>query len=110
MTMIRTATSADFEQVVEKSDKPVLIDFWAPWCGPCKALAPTLDEIAREYEGELEVVKIDIDQSPELAERFHVRGVPTLIMFKAGEEKSRAMGGMSRTRLDAFVGDVVDNG
>jgi thioredoxin 1 len=107
--MMRSATTSDFEDVVVKNDKPVLLDFWAPWCGPCKALAPTLDEIAREYEGELDIVKVDIDQSPELAERFNVRGVPTLIMFDKGEEKSRTMGGLSRTRLDAFVGDVVDN-
>jgi thioredoxin 1 len=106
--MIKTANADDFEIVVEKNEKPVLIDFWAPWCGPCKALAPTLDEIAKEYEGELDVVKIDIDESPTLAERFGVRGVPTLMMFKNGEEKSRVMGGMTRTRLDAFVSDVVD--
>ncbi len=101
--MLRSVSEQDFDDVVLNSDKPVLVDFWAPWCGPCKALAPTLEEIAQEYEGEIDVVKIDIDANPDLAKRMTVRGIPLLVMFKDGTEQARATGGMSRSRLDAFV-------
>lgn len=106
--MIYDVNEADFEDRVIRSDKPVLIDFWAPWCGPCKALAPTISEIAEEYEGEMDVVKIDIDQNPDLAKRFGVRGIPLLVMMRNGEEKARAVGGMSRTRLDDFISTIVE--
>lgn len=101
--MIQHVTEQDFEELVVRSTKPVLVDFWAPWCGPCKALAPTLDEIAEEYESEMEIAKIDIDANPELARRFGVRGIPLLMMVREGAEQGRALGGMSRSRLDAFI-------
>ncbi len=100
---MRNATEQDFDEIVLKNDKPVLVDFWAPWCGPCKALAPTLDEIAEEYAAEMEVVKVDIEANPKLAERFEVRGIPLLMIVKDGAETARTFGTLSRSRLDAFV-------
>ncbi len=100
---MRNATEQDFDDIVMKNDKPVLVDFWAPWCAPCKALAPTLDELAEEYADEMEIVKVNIDDNPKLAERFDVRGIPLLLIVKDGAEAARAFGTMSRSRLDAFV-------
>ena len=100
---MRNATEQDFDEIVLNNDKPVLVDFWAPWCAPCKALAPTLDELAEEYGGEMEIVKVDIEANPKLAERFEVRGIPLLMVVKDGEETARTFGTMSRSRLDAFV-------
>ncbi|MQP65080.1 thioredoxin [Niveispirillum sp. SYP-B3756] len=100
---MRDANEQDFEDVVMNSDKPVLVDFWAPWCGPCKALAPTLEEVAKEYAAEMNVVKVDIDQNPKLAERFGVRGIPLLLIVKDGKELARTFGTVSRSRLDAFL-------
>ena len=100
---MRNATEQDFDEVVLNNPKPVLVDFWAPWCAPCRAMAPTLDELAKEYAAEIEVVKIDIDENPALAERFGVRGIPLLMMVKDGVECARTVGTISRSRLDAFV-------
>lgn len=100
---MRNATEQDFDEIVMQNDKPVLVDFWAPWCGPCKALAPTLDELAEEYADEIEIVKVNIDENPKLAERFEVRGIPLLLIVKDGAEAARTFGTMSRSRLDAFV-------
>ncbi|WP_343528919.1 thioredoxin [Sphingomonas sp.] len=100
---MRNATEQDFDEIVLKNDKPVLVDFWAPWCAPCKALAPTLDEMAEEYDGEMEIVKVDVDANPGLAERFEVRGIPLLLIVKNGVEAARTVGTVSRSRLDAFV-------
>jgi thioredoxin 1 len=100
---MRNATEQDFDEIVMKNDKPVLVDFWAPWCAPCKALAPTLDEIAEEYADEMEIVKVDIEANPGLAERFEVRGIPLLMIMKDGVETARTFGTISRSRLDVFV-------
>lgn len=100
---MRNATEHDFDEIVMKNDKPVLVDFWAPWCAPCKALAPTLDDLAVEYADEMEIVKVDIESNPELAKRFDVRGIPLLIVVKNGQEIARTFGTVSRSRLDAFV-------
>lgn len=100
---MRNATEQDFDEIVMHNDKAVLVDFWAPWCAPCRALAPTLDEIAEEYAGEMEIVKVDIEANPGLAERFEVRGIPLLMIVKGGAEIARTFGTISRSRLDAFV-------
>lgn len=100
---MRNATEQDFDEIVMKNDKPVLVDFWAPWCAPCKALAPTLDELADEYADAMEIVKVDIEANPKLAERFAVRGIPLLMIVKEGAETARTFGTLSRSRLDAFV-------
>lgn len=100
---MRNATEQDFDDIVMKNQKPVLVDFWAPWCAPCKALAPALDDLAEEYADEMEVVKVDIEANPALATRFEVRGIPLLMVVKDGVETARTFGTISRSRLDAFV-------
>ena len=100
---MRNATEQDFDEIVMNNEKPVLVDFWAPWCGPCKALAPTLDDLAEEYADELEIVKVDIEANPALATRFEVQGIPLLMAVKNGAEQARTFGTLSRSRLDAFV-------
>ncbi len=93
----------NFEQCVLASDQPVLVDFWAEWCGPCKMLAPILNEIADEYTGKLKVVKLDIDSSPGTPRRFGVRGIPTLMVFKAGEVEATKVGAVTKSQLAAFI-------
>jgi thioredoxin 1 len=100
---MRNATEQDFDDIVLKNEKPVLVDFWAPWCAPCKALAPTLDDLAEEYADEMEIVKVDIEANPSLATRFGVRGIPLLMVVRDGVEQARTVGTISRSRLDAFV-------
>ena len=101
-------TSDDnFEQDVLGADRPVLVDFWAEWCGPCKMIAPILDEIADEYEGKLKVVKLDIDANPGMPRRFGVRGIPTLMIYKSGEVEATKVGAVSKSQLAAFIDSNV---
>jgi len=100
--VVHTSDDA-FEADVLGSDQAVLVDFWAEWCGPCKMIAPILDEIADEYTGKLKVVKLDIDSNPAIPRRFGVRGIPTLMVFKAGEVEATKVGAVSKSQLAAFI-------
>lgn len=103
MANIPEITTEHFENEVLKSPIPVLIDFHALWCGPCKAMMPTLEHLAREYDGEVKVVKVDIDSAAEIAARYEVRGVPTFVFVKNGEAKERIVGSTTRGKLAALA-------
>jgi thioredoxin 1 len=100
-------SDANFEQEVLKSPQPVLIDFWAPWCGPCKAIAPVIDELAGEYAGRLKVVKINVDDNPEVPARYGVRGIPNLLIIKAGEVKQQIVGAVPKVQLVRAVDSAL---
>lgn len=101
--MIHNATDASYEQDVLNSELPVLVDFWAPWCGPCKAMAPALDTFAGGAAGKVKVVKVNIDENPESAMKLGVRGVPTLVLYEKGEAVKRVVGAQSLAKLEAFA-------
>ena len=96
-------TDDSFESDVLKSSQPVLIDYWAEWCGPCKMIAPVLDEIATEYAGRLKVAKLNIDDNPNTPPRYGIRGIPTLMLFKDGEVEATKVGAVSKSQLVAFI-------
>lgn len=100
-------TDASFEDDVLKSDIPVLVDFWAAWCGPCKMIAPILDDVANEYEGKVKVCKVDVDANGDTPAKFGVRGIPTLILFKNGNAEATKVGALSKTQLTAFIDAAI---
>lgn len=100
-------TDADFEQAVLKSDTPVVVDFWAPWCGPCRVIAPILDKLAGEYEGRLTIAKINTDEEIQHASRLGIQGIPTLIIFKNGKEVGRLVGSRSEAQYREVFDKVV---
>ena len=100
---IQHTTDADFETDVLKADKPVLVDYWAEWCGPCKMIAPILEEVAQEYSEKLKVCKIDIDANQGTPPKYGIRGIPTLMLFKNGEVSATKVGALSKSQLQAFL-------
>lgn len=101
-------TPDTFGEKVLESDVPVLVDFWATWCGPCRQIAPVLEEMATEMDGKVKIAKLDVDNAQELASQYQVQGIPTLILFKGGEAVDRTMGAVPKPRLVDFVGKHVE--
>lgn len=101
--MIKTVTSDTFKHEVLESDKPVLVDFWAAWCQPCIAMEPTIEAVAKEYEGKLEVAKLNVDEHPDIAQSFDVMSIPTMFIFKNGQPVGRLIGLTNKDRLTSAV-------
>jgi thioredoxin 1 len=100
-------TDSNFEELVLKSDKPVLVDFWAEWCGPCRMVAPIVSEIATEYEGKAVVGKLDVDSNPEVAQRFGIRNIPTILFFKNGEIADKQVGAVPKSVLTTKIENLL---
>ena len=100
---IQRVTDETFEPEVLNSDTPVLVDYWAEWCGPCKSIAPILDEVAKEYEGRLKIAKINVDENQQVPAQFGIRGIPTLMLFKNGNVEATRVGALSKSQLTAFL-------
>ena len=104
---LKHVTDANFEDEVLKATGPVLVDFWATWCGPCNRIAPVLDELAEEYAGKLRICKLDVDANPDTAPKYNVKGIPTLIIFKNGNVEAKKVGAMSKSQLAAFIESTI---
>ncbi|GHG83086.1 thioredoxin [Pseudodonghicola xiamenensis] len=100
-------TDATFEQEVKQSDVPVVVDFWAAWCGPCRQIAPALEELAKEYDGKIKVAKIDVDENPNLAASLGVRGIPALFIFKDGQVISNRAGAAPKASLQSWIDESI---
>ena len=103
MGATKKVTDASFADDVLMSDKPVIVDFWAEWCGPCKMIAPILDEVATAYEGKLQITKMNVDENREIPAKFGIRGIPTLMLFKNGAVVGTKVGALSKSQLTQFI-------
>ena len=100
---VNDVSDSSFEQQVLKSDKPVLVDFWAAWCAPCRMLAPTVEAVAEKYAGNAHVVKLNVDDNPSVSQRYGIKGIPTLILFKNGREEERVVGATSKEAISRMI-------
>ena len=107
MSSAAAVTDASFDQDVLKSDVPVLVDFWAPWCGPCRMVAPIVDEIAKEFEGRIKVFKLNTDENPNVASQYGIRSIPTLMIFKDGQKVDTVVGAVPKTTLSGTIAKVL---
>ncbi len=105
--MANQVTDNTFEADVLKCDLPVLVDFWAPWCGPCRAIAPVVEELAQEYAGQIHVVKMNVDENPNTPSKYGIRAIPTLILFQGGEVMEQVTGAVSKANLKQMISDKV---
>lgn len=105
--LIQNVSDASFEAEVLQAEGPVLVDYWAAWCGPCKMIAPLLDEAAKQYEGRVTIAKLNVDENPDTAAKFGVRGIPTLMLFKDGKPAATKVGAMSKSQLAAFLDESI---
>jgi thioredoxin 1 len=105
--LVLHVNDSDFNETVIKANGPVLVDYWAEWCGPCKMIAPILDEIAKDYEGKLKVAKLNIDENPATPQHYGVRGIPTLMLFVDGEVEGTKVGALTKSQLAAFIDNYL---
>jgi thioredoxin 1 len=105
--MALTITDANFEELVLKADKPVLVDFWAEWCGPCRMVGPVVEEIGKEYEGKAIIGKVDVDENPGITSRFGIRNIPTLLFFKNGEVANKQIGAVPKSVLTGMLNQLL---
>ena len=103
MSGVANVTDSTFEQEVLKSDVPVLVDFWAPWCGPCKAVAPVVEDLSKEFEGRLKVVKLNTDENPKTAQAYTIRGIPSLYLFKSGQVVEQVVDAVPKSTLASAI-------
>ena len=101
--LIKHTSDASFDADVLKSSTPVLVDYWAEWCGPCKAIAPILDEVSKDYDGRLQIAKMNVDENRDVPAKFGIRGIPTLMLFKDGQLAATKVGALSKAQLTAFL-------
>src|ERR671926_713562 len=108
--IVKEVNDSDFESQVLNSDRPVLVDFWAQWCAPCRMLAPTVEAVAQSYEGKATVVKLNVDDNPAVSQRYGIKGIPTLILFKNGKEEERVVGATSKEAISRMIDKHIQSG
>lgn len=105
--MALEGTDANFKELVVNSDKPSLVDFWATWCGPCRTIAPIIEDLASEYEGQANIVKVDVDANPDVAAKFGIRNIPTILFFKGGEVVGKVVGAVPKEQLASKIDELL---